>query len=128
MCILEFVTSIHGTNPYIFWNADIAPVKPAGYMGRPAVTGAAGASSSRTVQSEDMAALVEDIRRRCEGLLTGVSERGWQDLDDWFIELCIGLPSEWRGIIRHMAMASQAVRDLRAAGEEPLALDPPESD
>ena len=26
-----------------------------------------------------MAAQVEDIRRRCEGLLNGVSEHGWQD-------------------------------------------------
>ena len=59
-----------------------------------------------------MAALVEDIRRRCEGLLTGVSERGWQDLDDQYIELCIGLPLDWRGIMRCMAMAGQTVHDL----------------
>ena len=71
-----------------------------------------------------MATLVEDIRLRCEGLLIGVSERGWQDLDDQYIELCILLPSEWRGIMRRMAMAGQAVRDLRAAGVEPLAQDP----
>ena len=128
MCILEFVTSIHGTNPYIFWNADIAPVKPTGYMGRPTVAGATGASGSRTAQNKDMAALLEDIRRRCEGLLTGVSERGWQDLDDQYIELCIGIPSEWRGIMRRMAMAGQTVHDLRTVGAEPLARDPPESD
>ena len=82
MCILEFVTSIHGTKTYIFWNADIAPVKPAGYMGRPTVAGATGASGSRTTQNEDVATLLEDIHRRCEGMLNGVSERGWQDLDD----------------------------------------------
>ena len=99
------MTSIHGTNPYIVWDADIAPVKPARYMGRPAAAGAIGASGSRTSQNEDMAVLVEDIRHRCEGLLTGVSERGWQDLDDQYIELCIGLPSEWRGIMQRMAMA-----------------------
>ena len=75
-----------------------------------------------------MAALVEDLRRRYEGLLTGVSEHGWQDLDDRYIELCIGLPSEWRGIMRRMAMAGKTVHDLRAAGAEPLARYPPESD
>ena len=97
-------------------------------MGRPAAAGATGASGSRTAQNEDMAALVEDIRRRCEGLLTGVSERGWQDLDDQYIELCIGLPSEWRGIMRHMVMVGQTMCDLRVVGAEPLSLDPPESD
>ena len=112
----------------LFWNVDITPVKPAGYMGRPATAGATGASGSRTIQNEDMAALLEDICRRCEGLLTSVSERGWQDLENQYIELCIGLPSEWRGIMRRMAMAGQTVRDLRAAGAEPLAQDPPESD
>ena len=122
------MTSIHGANLYIVWDADIAPVKPAGYMGRPAAAGATGASGSSTGQNEEMAALVEDIHRRCEGLLTGVSERGRQDLDDQYIELCIGLPSEWRGIMRRMAMADQTVQDLRAAGAEPLARDPPEHD
>ena len=71
---------MNGTNRYMFWNADIAPVKPARYMGRPVAAGATGVSGSRIAQNEDMAALVEDIRRRCEGLLTSVSERGWQDL------------------------------------------------
>ena len=75
-----------------------------------------------------MATLVEDLHRGCEGLLTGVSEQGWQDLDDRYIELCVGLPSEWRGIMRRMAMAGQTVCDLRAAGAEPLAREPPESD
>ena len=80
-----------------------------------------------------MVALVEDLRHRCEGLLTGVSERGWQDLDDRYIELCIGLPSEWRGIMRCMAMGGQTmggqtVHVLRAAGADPLARDPSESD
>ena len=77
-----------------FWYADIAPVKPAGYMGRPAASGAAGPSGSRAAHTEDAAALLEDILRRCERLLTGVSERGWQDLDDQYVEPCIGLPSE----------------------------------
>ena len=106
------MTSIHGTNIYIFGNADIAPVKPAGYMGRPVVAGATGASGSRTTQNEDMAALLEDIRRRCEGLLTSVSEHGWKDLYNQYIELCIGPPSEWRGIMRRMVMAGQTVCDL----------------
>ena len=75
-----------------------------------------------------MAALLEDIHCRCEGLLTGVSEWGWKDLDDQYIELCIGLPSEWRGVMRRMEMASQTVHDLRVAGAEPLARDPPDSD
>ena len=61
----------------MFWNVDIAPVKLAGYMGRPAATGATGASGSRTAQNEDMVVLLEEIHRRCEGLLTGVSEHGW---------------------------------------------------
>ena len=78
------MTSIHGTIPYTFlWNVDIASVKLAGYMGRPVAAGATGASGSRTTQNEEMAALLEDICRRCEGLLTGVSERGWQDLLYW---------------------------------------------
>ena len=112
MCILEFVTNIHGTNTYTFWNEDIAPVKPTGYMGRPAAAGATGASGSRMTQNEGMATLLKDIHRRCEGLLTGVSERGWQDLDDRYIELCNGLPSEWRGIMRRMAMVGQNMHDL----------------
>ena len=111
-----------------FWYADIAPVKPAGYMGRPAASGATGPSGSRAAQNEDAPALLEDIRRRCEQLLTGVSERGWQDLEDQYIEPCVGLPSEWRGIMRRMAMAGQAMRDLHAAGAEPLAREPPDSD
>ena len=65
-----------------FWYADIAPVKPAGYMGRPAASGATGPSGSRAAQDEDAVALLEDIHRRCERLLTEVSEREWQDLDD----------------------------------------------
>ena len=73
-----------------------------------------------------MAALLEDIRCRCEGLLTGVSECGWQDLDDQYIELCIGLPSEWQGIMQ--CMAEQTVCDIRAAGVDSLAQDPLESD
>jgi len=97
-------------------------------MGRLVVAGATGASGSMMTQNKDMAALLEDIHHRCEGLLTGVSECGWQDLDDQYIELCIGLPSEWQAIMRCMAMAGQTVRDLRAAGAEPLARDPPESD
>ena len=111
-----------------FWYADIAPVKPAGYMGRPAASGAAGLSGSRAVHNEDATSLLEDIHHRCERLLTGVSERGWQDLDDQYIEPCIGLPSEWRGVMRCMAMAGQGMRDLQAAGAEPLARDPPDSD
>ena len=110
------------------WYADIAPVKPAGYMGRPAASGAAGSSGSRAMRNEDAAALLEDIFHRCERLLTGVSERGWQDLDDQYVEPCIGLPSEWRGVMRRMAMAGQGIRDLRAAGAEPLARDPPDSE
>ena len=97
-------------------------------MGRPTVAGTTGASGSRMSQNEDMTSLLEDICRRCEGLLTGVSEHGWQDLDHQYIELCIGLPSEWRGIMRRMAMAGQIVCDLRDVGAEPLARDPPESD
>ena len=95
-----------------FWYADIAPVKPAGYMGRPATSGAAGPSGSRAVDSEDASTLLEDIHRRCERLLTGVSECGWQDLDDQYIEPCIGLPLEWRGVMRRMEMAGQGIRDL----------------
>ena len=111
-----------------FWYADIAPVKLAGYMGRLATSGAAGLGGSRAVHNEDAAALLEDIRRRCERLLTGVSERGWQDLYDQYIEPCIGLPSEWRGVMRRMAMAGQGMCDLQAAGAEPLAWDLPDSE
>ena len=111
-----------------FWYVDIAPVKPARYMGRPAASRAAGPSGSRAARNDDAAALLEDIDRRCERLLTGVSEHGWQDLDDQYIEPCIGLPSEWRGVMRCMAMVGQGIRDLQATGEEPLARDPPDSD
>ena len=113
---------------HVLWYADIASVKLAGYMGRPAASGATGPSVSRVVQNEDAAALLEDIRRRCERLLTGVSEHGWQDLDDQFIEPCVGLPLEWRSVMWRMAMAGQAMRDLHAAGAEPLAREPPDSD
>ena len=111
-----------------FWYADITLVKPAGYMGRPTASGAAGPSGTRAAHNEDAAALLDDIRRRCERLFTGVSERGWKDLDDQYVEQCIGLPSEWRGVMRRMAMAGQGIRNLQAAGAEPLARDPPDSD
>ena len=111
-----------------FWYADIASIKSARYMGRPAASRAVGPSGSRAACNEDAAALLEDIHRRCERLLTGVSECGWQDLDDQYVEACIGLPSEWRGVMRRMAMASQGIRDLRAAGAEPLARDLPDSE
>ena len=110
------------------WYADIASVKPAGCMGRPAAFGATGPSGSRAVHNEDAATLLEDIRRRCETLLTGVSKHGWQDLDDQYVEACIGVPSEWRGVMRRMAIAGQGIRDLRATGAEPLAQDPPDSE
>ena len=97
-------------------------------MGWPVVSGAAGPSGSRVPQNEDAAALLEDIHRICERLLTNVSERGWQDLDDQYIEPCIGLPSEWRGVMQCMTMGGQGMHDLRAAGAEPLAWDPPYGD
>ena len=68
-----------------FWYVDIAPVKPIGYMGRPAASGAAGPSGARAAQNEDAVAILEEIRHRCERLLTGVFERGWKDLDDQYI-------------------------------------------
>ena len=111
-----------------FSYADIAPVKPARYMGLPAASGAAGSSGSRAARNEDATALLEDIHRRCETLLTGVSKCGWKDLDDQYVEACIGLPLEWRGVMRRMAMAGQGIRDLRATGAEPLARDPPDSE
>ena len=74
-------------------------------MGRPTILGTAGPSGLRVPQNEDATTLLEDIHRRCERLLTGVSERGWQDLDYEYIEPCIGLPSEWRGVMQRMAMA-----------------------
>ena len=74
-------------------------------MGQPIVSGATGSSGSRAQHNEDETALLEDIRHRCERILIGVLERGWQDLDDQHIEPCIGLPSEWRGVMRRMAMA-----------------------
>ena len=110
------------------WIADTTPIKLAGYMGCPALSGAAGPSGSRVPQNEDAAALLEDIHRRCERLLTSVSERGWKDLDGQYVEPCIGLPSEWRGVMQHMAMAGQVMHDLRVAEENPLARDPPDSD
>ena len=73
-------------------------------MGRPVVSGTAGPSGVRSQQNEDVTALLEDILHRCERLLTGVSERSWHDLDDQYIEPCIGLPSEWQGVMRRMAM------------------------
>ena len=97
-------------------------------MGRPAASGAVGSSGARAQHNEDATALLEDICHRCERLLTGVSECGWQDLDDQYIEPCIGLPSKWRGVMRCMAMAGQGMCDLRSPGAEPLARDPPDSD
>ena len=54
-------------------------------MGRPAVSGTIGSSGARAQQNEDAVALLEEIRHRCERLLTSVSKRGWQDLDDQYI-------------------------------------------
>ena len=56
-----------------FWYENIAAVKPAGYMGRPATLGAVGPSGARAAQNEDAATLLEDIHYRCERLLIGVS-------------------------------------------------------
>ena len=66
-------------------------------MGQPAVSGVAGPSGSKVQQNEDVAPLLDDIYRRCERLLTSISKRAWQDLDEQYIEPCIGLPLEWRG-------------------------------
>ena len=77
-------------------------------MGRPTVSRTAGPSGSRVPQNEDAVALLEDIHHRCDRLLTSVSKCGWQDLDDQYIEPCINLPSEWRGVVRRMAMADRA--------------------
>ena len=74
-------------------------------MGRLVVSGIAGPSASRAPKNEDATTLLEDIHLRCERLLAGVSERGYQYLDDQYIEPCIGLPSEWRGVMRRMVMA-----------------------
>ena len=81
-------------------------------MGQLVVSGVAGPSGLRVQQNEDAVSLLEDIHHRCERLLTDVSESGWQDLADQYIEPCIGLPSEWRGVMRHMAMAGQGMDDL----------------
>ena len=97
-------------------------------MGWLTVSGTIGPSGSRAPQNEDAAALLEEIHRRCERLMTGVSERGQQDLEDQYIEPCIGLPSEWKGVMRRMAMARQGMCDLRATRAEQLARDPLDSD
>ena len=103
-------------------------MKPAGYMGQPVVSGVAEPSGSRGPQNEDVVSLLEDIHRRCERLLTGVSERRWKDIYDQCTEPCIGLPSEWQGVMWCMAMVGEGMCDLRAARAEPLAWDPPYSD
>ena len=97
-------------------------------MGRPTISGTIRPSGSRVPQNEDAAAILEEIFRRCERLMTGVSECKWKYLDDQYIEPCIGLPLEWRGVMRHMAMVRQGMHNLRVVGAEPLAWDPPDSD
>ena len=47
-------------------------------MGWPGVSGVGGPSGLRAPKNEDAAALLEDIRHRCERLLTSVSEHGWK--------------------------------------------------
>ena len=112
---------------FYFWYVDTAPVKPARYMGRPTVSGATGSSGSRVQQNEGATALLEDICHRCEMIFTNVLECGWKDLDDQYIEPCIGLPSEWRGVMRCMEMARQGMCDLWFAGAELFSRDPLDS-
>lgn len=70
-----YVVLIHS-----FSHVDIAPVNSKGYMGRPATPGAAEYIGERGYQRPNYATLLEDVRSRCELMLTGVSERQWNDL------------------------------------------------
>ena len=111
-----------------FWYSDIALVKLARYMGRNAVSGVVGPSASMAPQNEDVTNLLEDIHCRCERLLITISGCSWQHLEDQYIQPFIGLPSEWRGVMRGMAMVEQGMCDLWAARAEPLARDSRDSD
>ena len=51
-----------------------------------------GATSQQRSGSD---ALLEDLRRRFDVLLTEVTEHEWRKLKFWYTNECMGLPSEW---------------------------------
>jgi len=103
--------------------ADIAPMKLAGYAGQAAAPVAADRGTSLSQQGLEDIALLTDLHRRFYVLLTGVLERGWNNLEDWYTYECTSLPSYWRGIVRRVAMAGQEACHLCAGGAEPLVQD-----
>lgn len=103
-------------------------VKPVGYARKSTAPGATDLGTSSSHQGPEDSAILTNLHCRCKLLLTRVLDRGWHELDDRYTNECTELPSEWRGIMQHMAMAGQEVRDLRAGGAEPLARDSPDSD
>ena len=85
-----------------------------------------GTSSSHWGPNDS--ALLTNICHWCDVLLARVSKHRWHELDDQYADECTSLPSEWRGIMRCMAMVSQEIHDLWASGVEPLVQDLPYSD
>ena len=65
-----------------FVYGDVAPVKPVGYMWWPTAVGAADSSGERGDQRLDYEALLDDVKCRCELMLTSVLEHGWHDFDN----------------------------------------------
>ena len=55
--------------------------------------GAANQGTSMSRQGPKDIALLVDLHCMCEVLLTGVSEHGWHELDDRYIDECTSLPS-----------------------------------
>ena len=96
----------------------------AGYTGQSVAPGAKNQGGSTSQQRSSNDALLEDLQRRFNMLLTRVIMHGWHELEDLYTYECTGLSLEWRGIMRHIIMSGQAVRDLWASGMEPLAREP----
>ena len=68
----------------------------------------------------------EDVVRRFETVLRGVSERLWiQIQDEDVLEQCVGLPQPWRSLLRRAAVLAAMTSGRLPPGQGGLADDPP---
>jgi len=57
--------------------------------------GVADQKTSSSCQGPEDSELLVNLHGRCELLLTRISQSGWHELDNRYIDKCTSLPSEW---------------------------------
>jgi len=72
-------------------------IKSVGYVGRAVVPGVVDQGTSLSHQGPEDSALLTDLHGRCKVLLTEVSECGWHELDDRYIDECMTFPQGGEG-------------------------------